>query len=189
MIDPVAQPREYQRMLLDLLGADDPAGVQAATARTLRQLVDEAGQDVRTRPEAHEWSVLECIGHIADAEIVVSGRYRWILAHDEPPLVGYDQDRWVERLDHRDAEPEELLVPFSALRTANLALWGRTKVADRKRVGIHEERGPESYDLTFRLAAGHDRFHVAQARRAIRRDPCRGGGPGRLTLSSTRSPA
>ena len=30
-----------------------------------------------------EWSVLECLGHALDAEIVSSARYRWILAHDE----------------------------------------------------------------------------------------------------------
>jgi hypothetical protein len=34
-------------------------------------------------------------------------------------------------------------------------------------VGIHEERGPESYDLTFRLIAGHDRIHLAQARESL----------------------
>jgi hypothetical protein len=32
---------------------------------------------------------------------------------------------------------------------------------------MHEERGPESFELTFRLAAGHDRFHLAQAERAL----------------------
>ncbi|MBA2254234.1 MAG: hypothetical protein H0W07_03850, partial [Chloroflexi bacterium] len=75
-VDPVTSPRVYRQMLLDLLGTDDPAGVQAATTRTLRQLVDEAGADLRTRPQALEWSVLECIGHISDAEIVSSARYR-----------------------------------------------------------------------------------------------------------------
>jgi hypothetical protein len=34
-------------------------------------------------------------------------------------------------------------------------------------VGIHEERGPESFDLTFRLIAGHDRNHLRQARRIL----------------------
>ena len=46
-------------------------------------------------------------------------------------------------------------------------LWARTPEAERGRVGLHAERGPESYDLTFRLLAGHDRFHLAQARRAL----------------------
>jgi hypothetical protein len=40
-------------------------------------------------------------------------------------------------------------------------------VADRDRVGIHRERGPESYGLIVRLGAGHDRFHIAQAERAL----------------------
>ena len=95
-----------------------------------------------------------------------SARYRWILAHDEPPLVGYDQEKWVERL-HNDDDPEELLALFEALRRANLALWSRSSPAERARVGIHEERGPESYELTFRLIAGHDRNHLEQARRAL----------------------
>ena len=56
---------------------------------------------------------------------------------------------------------------FDALRAANLDLWRRTPVEDRARFGIHSERGPESYELTFRLAAGHDRFHLDQARRSL----------------------
>ena len=56
---------------------------------------------------------------------------------------------------------------FDALRAANLDLWRRTPVADRARFGVHSERGPESYELTFQLAAGHDRFHLDQARRSL----------------------
>jgi hypothetical protein len=104
-----------------------------------------------------------------DAELVVSGRYRWILAHDQPELLGYDQDLWVNRLHHPVEDPAELLATFEALRTANLGLWARTPVEERERVGIHRERGPESYGLTFTLAAGHDRFHLDQARRALER--------------------
>ncbi len=47
-VDPVASPDAYQRMLLDLLGADDPARVQDATPPTLHQLVAEAGPDLRS---------------------------------------------------------------------------------------------------------------------------------------------
>jgi hypothetical protein len=164
--DPIVEPQAYQRYLLDLLGDGDPAEVQASTPAALRSLVEEAGEDVRTAPMPGEWSVYGCVAHLADAEIVMSGRYRWVLAHDEPPLLGYDQDLWVDRL-HDDGEPvEELLAVFEPLRVANVALWNRMP-ADRGRVGIHAERGPESFDLAFRMIAGHDRFHLAQARRAL----------------------
>ncbi|HEY7590788.1 MAG TPA: DinB family protein, partial [Candidatus Limnocylindrales bacterium] len=101
------------------------------------------------------------------AELVASGRYRWILAHDTPPIPGYDQDLWASRLRHREADPDELFAVFSTLRSANLALWRRTPMSERSRYGIHSERGPESYELTFRLIAGHDRFHMAQGRRTL----------------------
>jgi hypothetical protein len=165
--DPVAQPGEYQKLLLRYLGEDDPYEVQRATPDQAKALIADAGPDVRTRPAAAEWSVVELLGHMTDGEIVSTGRYRWILAHDTPAIAGYDQDLWADRLRHRDADPERLLSLFTALRTANLELWERTPVEERSRYGIHAERGAESYELTFRLIAGHDRFHLEQARRTL----------------------
>lgn len=166
-IDPVTQGHAYQQLLLSYLGADDPEVVQAGTPAALRSLVADAGPDLRRRPAENEWSVVELIGHIADAELVVAGRYRWILSQDEPPLLGYDQDLWAARLNHHDADPGDLLALFDALRRSDLALWKNTATADRARVGQHRERGPESYELSFRLLAGHDRIHIEQARRTL----------------------
>lgn len=166
--DPVSEPKAYQDFLLSLLGDDDPADVQAGTPDLWRSVVADAGTKGHVRPEIAEWSVVECLGHAVDAEIVSSARYRWILAHDEPELVGYDQDLWVNRLHApRDELPDELFRLFEPLRTANIALWAMSSEGDRARVGIHAERGPESFDLLFRMIAGHDRFHLAQSRRAL----------------------
>jgi hypothetical protein len=165
--DPVTEGRAYQQLLLSYLGDDDPAQVQAATPAALRALIDEAGEDLRSRPAEGEWSVLELAGHICDAELVSAGRYRWILAHDEPPILGYDQDLWADTLRHAEEGPLEILDLFEALRRADLALWARTPATERGRLGHHSERGPESYELTFRLIAGHDRLHMEQARRSL----------------------
>ena len=68
----------------------------------------------------------------------------------------------------------------SAARTCGC--WARTPAADRERLGRHRERGPESYDLIVRMSAGHDRFHLAQAERALAAVPQAGsqttGWPG-----------
>jgi hypothetical protein len=166
-VDPVAQAGEYQVMILGLLGDGDPVAVQMATVPDVRQLVRAAGANLRVRPAAGEWSVAELVGHLRDAEIGAGARYRWILAHDRPSLIGYDQDLWVERLRHQDDDVEEMLVLMEALRRSHLALWARTSSDERARAGIHAERGPESFDLLFRLMAGHGLFHLAQMRRTI----------------------
>ena len=165
--DPVSQARVYQQSLLTELGDHDPAVVQAGTPDAIRALLADAGPDARMEPEPGEWSALECIAHLADGELVVSTRYRWIISEQDPAIVGYDQALWVANLRHADDEPDDLLELFENLRRSNLALWDRFGATHGDRIGLHSERGPESYDLTFRLAAGHDRVHLAQARRAL----------------------
>jgi len=166
-IGPASSPEAYRQSLLAALGEDDPAEAQAAAPGLMGGLIAEAGALIDRRPEPTEWSVLECIGHIVDSELVASVRYRWILAEDRPPLVGYDQDLWVSGLAHGRDDPRLLLELFGALRHSNLDLWSRRSPEDRARVGLHTERGPESYGLTFHLMAGHDRVHLGQARRAL----------------------
>jgi DinB superfamily len=175
--DPVAEARAYQESLLAALGDDDPAEAAAETPGNIRALIADAGEALRIRPEPREWSALLCVAHIADAEVVMSGRYRWVLAHDRPELIGYDQDFWVDALHGDDDDPSALLSLFEALRAANIELWRRSSEADRQRVGLHRERGPESYDLMFRMLGGHDRVHLAQARRALEAVRRAGGAP------------
>lgn len=166
--DALATGRAYQQQLLTLLGEDDPAQVQEGTASAVQSLLRDAGPDLQRRPAAGEWSVLELVGHLVDAEIVMAARYRWTLSQDAPPLLGYDQDEWVARLRHNEDQPDELLAIFSAIRAANLRLWRRSTADDRERVAMHAERGPESYGLMFRMLAGHDRFHLNQMRDTLR---------------------
>ena len=114
--DPISDPKGYQNHLLGLLGDDDPAAVQASTPPTLRQFAAESGPYLPIRPEPAEWSALECIAHIVDAEIVMSARYRWVLAQDEPPLIGYDQDQWIDGLHADESDTDGLIDLFAALR-------------------------------------------------------------------------
>ena len=172
--DPVAQAAAYQQSLLAALGDDDPAEAQAQAPATIRAMLAAAGPRLRVRPAPREWSALLCLAHIVDAEVVMTGRYRWVLAHDRPELIGYDQDLWVDNL-HDDADdPDALLRLFEPLRAANIALWQGSSAADRARLAVHRERGPESYELMFRMLGGHDRVHLAQAHRAI--EAARTGG-------------
>ena len=165
--DLVLAPDAYRRSLLDALGNHDPATVLAAGPASAVAVAGDAGPLLRERPEPGEWSVLECLAHLADSELITAARLRWIAAEDKPDIVGYDQGMWVSEMHQVEEDPSTLLAVFAAIRRWNLELWSRLPIADRDRVGIHRERGPESIDLTVRLAAGHDLVHLDQARRAL----------------------
>jgi hypothetical protein len=108
------------------------------------------------------------VQHLADAELVGAFRYRMILAQDRPALQGYDQDRWADALHYAESDLDGALEQFTALRAANLRLLQRASSAERRRVGVHAERGEESVEHLLRMYAGHDLVHLRQMERIAR---------------------
>jgi DinB superfamily len=156
----------YVAALLELLGDADPVAVLTETPSALQRfLAAIPGHDL-TRPEAPgKWSIRDVVQHLADSELVGGFRLRMVLAHDRPPLTGYDQDLWATRLRYSDVEVRDALEQFTGLRVANVRIWRRLTPGDLARVGIHGERGEESLEHLRRLYAGHDLLHLQQVER------------------------
>lgn len=156
----------YTKAVLDLLGEGNPLEVLQRTGTALGRLREGLTGEQLTRPEAPgKWSVRHVLQHLADSELVWGYRLRMVLTHDRPPLTGYDQDLWTERLGYDEADPDIALRDFTSLRKANLRLLTRASVDDFTRVGVHAERGEESVEFMVRLFAGHDLLHIRQIER------------------------
>jgi uncharacterized damage-inducible protein DinB len=156
----------YVAAILDLLGAREPRAVLRDTPAALRRGVAGLSPSQLRRPERPgKWSIVQILQHLADAEVVWAWRVRLILAQDRPPLTGYDQDRWADRLHYDQADPADALELFDVVRRANLRLVERTSPDDLQRVGVHVERGEESLAHLLRLNAGHDLLHLRQIER------------------------
>jgi hypothetical protein len=56
---------------------------------------------------------------------------------------------------------------LEGLRAANPAMLGGVGDADRERLGVHGEQGPERFDLALATAAGHDLAHLDQLARTV----------------------
>jgi hypothetical protein len=102
---------------------------------------------------------------LADQETVNAFRFRVVVAEDEPPIQGYDQDRWAARLRYGTAAPRTILAELVGLRARNLRLLRALSPDELRRVGHHQERGPESVEHILRLNAGHDIVHRRQIAR------------------------
>ena len=161
-----AQTSAYVTALLDLLGDQDPVAVMRQTPAIIEHFLGAVPRKMTTIPEAAgKWSIRDVVHHLADSELVGGFRLRLILAQERPPLTGYDQDLWADRLHYRDVDVHEALQQFLVLRRANLRLWENLTPDDLARVGVHSERGEESLGHLRKLYAAHDLLHVRQLQR------------------------
>jgi uncharacterized damage-inducible protein DinB len=161
--------KAYTSAVLDLLGERKAIDVLRDTPAALRKAIGglSAGQ-LATPETTGKWSMRQVVQHLADSELVWGYRLRLVLAQERPPLTGYDQDLWAERLHSDEADVATALEEFALLRRSNLRLLDRATPDDLKRVGVHAERGEESVEHMIRLYAGHDLLHLRQLDR-IRR--------------------
>ncbi len=90
-----------------------------------------------------------------------------MLAEDRPALSGFDQDLWSARFRYAEAPLEPSVRLLVTLRESNVALLRDLRPGDLERVGVHEERGPESLVRMIGLYAGHDLVHLRQIDRIL----------------------
>jgi hypothetical protein len=155
---PVVDPRYTAA-----LGDDDPVLVMAETPDRLRKLLrDLTEKQLGTKPAPGKWCIKEIVAHLADGEVIVGSRYRFIAAHDRPPLPSTNQDAFAARLGPMNAKAADLADDFAMARAVNLGLLERLPEEAWDRVGIHSERGEESIRTIVAIYAGHDRNHLAQ---------------------------
>jgi DinB superfamily len=164
--DAVKQVQAYVASLMAALGDRDPMAVLRETPTRLRQAVRGLSAVQQGTPErAGKWSVRHVVQHLADYELVGGFRFRMILAHDRPSLPGYDQDLWANRLHYLEADLDDALGEFAALRGSNVRLFGRATPSELQRAMHHAERGDESLAQMIPMYAGHDLVHLKQIER------------------------
>jgi hypothetical protein len=165
----VADAAAYTAAILAALGSRDAFEILRTTPAAVRQTVTGLPAAVlSTAEKPGKWSMLHVVQHLADAELVGAFRFRMILTQDRPALQGYDQDRWADALRYAESDLEGALEQFTTLRAANLRLLERASPTERRRVGVHAERGEESVEHLMRMHAGHDLVHLRQMARIAR---------------------
>ncbi len=166
--DPAQERAKYAQAVLELVGGREPMTVLRETPAAAAQAIDGLSPAELRQPEAPgKWSIAQVLQHLADSDLVWGWRVRLILAQDRPPITGYDQDLWADRLHYADADPAHALETLRVLRRGNLALIDRATPDDLTRVGVHSERGEESVGYLCGLYAGHDLLHLRQIDRII----------------------
>ena len=155
--------QQYKARIVGLMEGKDPISVQRETPARLTELMQAApAEKLSRRPAADRWSVGEILAHLSEAEITASWRYRQMLEHDNPVLLGFDQEKWAELGDYRSWTAKDALETFRLLREANLRMLHRLTPEEWKRPGQHIERGRITVRELARHMAAHDINHIKQ---------------------------
>ncbi len=120
------------------------------------------GEEEDYLPAPGKWSIRQLMAHVADTEIVAAGRFRQVIAEDNPTLVPFDQNAWAERLDYARRKPKQSLESFRHLRAENYELLKGLEEAAFERTGTHTERGQLSLRQMLQGFAGHAESHARQ---------------------------
>ncbi len=144
--------------------AETPARLKTALKGVSKKLT-------AARPAPGKWSILEIVCHMRDMEAeAYLGRYRRILAENNPTLPDIDGDAIAIERDYRSQPLAAALREWSKLRKESLKLLKKVKGEQWERIGTHETAGRFTVaDFVRRHAVGNDEAHLGQIEAAQRR--------------------
>ncbi len=142
-----------------------------AGVKTLLNAVASMSPDqLKARPISGKWSTLEVVCHLSDFEPIMADRMKRVLSHDNPSLLGADENRFAASLAYHDRDLEEELAVVAATRMQLARILRAQPAAAFQRVGLHNERGPRTVEQLLTGAINHINHHVgfiAEKRRAL----------------------
>ena len=146
---------------------------------TLRwlSLTENLPIDLLTRtPMQNEWSAMDCLCHLLDAERwVFPARAQALLAGEN--FVAFDPDTQGTR--YTTQNPRQLAEEFARRRKESLIGLDRVTIQDLTRTAQHSELGTVTLAELLHEWAAHDLMHTVQAERALMQPLILGSGPWR----------
>jgi hypothetical protein len=140
-----------------------------ATPETLRGLLRDVSQEQAQSAKGGDenWSVVEVVCHLRDAEEFSLQRTTTMRDQDMPQVIGYDQEALANERDYRSADLRTALAEFVARRQQHLAVLTALSPEQWDRAGAHNEIGRITIFEMIIHKVGHDAIHCAQIARQL----------------------
>lgn len=152
---------DLHRDLLDALKAtpETLTGLLAGVSET--QARQAKGGD-------ENWSVVEVICHLRDAEEIGLQRMQAMRDQENPLIVSYDQEALARERSYHDADLRAALAAFIAFRQRHVAELSTLTPEQWERSGQHNEIGTITIFAHSIHKASHDAIHCAQIARQLK---------------------
>lgn len=132
----------------------------------LREAIEGLSEEeLRFKPAPDKWSIHQIIIHVTDSEILSTHRLKKVLAEDEPLLISFDQDSWVNNLEYDLLDREQHLLLFQMLRSSMQTILDHLTSEQCERVGVYDDAGRFTFKQLLEYRVQHVRDHLAQIER------------------------
>ena len=136
-------------------------GLEAGPAKVRHAVRGLSAEQLRARPVAGKWSVLEVVCHLADSDQAWAHRIKRVIAEELPLLIGYDESRFANALGYHSRELNDEL-EFSERTRRQLAQIVRGLAPETlTREGIHSEQGKLNLQKMLQIEIDHFEHHLA----------------------------
>ncbi len=134
-----------------------------ATPRVLRAFTAGlSAERLDWRRDDDDWSIVEIIAHLADAEDNSHERVRRMLTETNPSFLDYDEKAWARERNYREKTLDDVLTRFCDQRAAHIATLEALDADDWERTGQHNTMGALTVRSITASMAAHDMEHLGQ---------------------------
>jgi len=127
--------------------------------------VDE--EPAHARPSDGDWSAVETVGHLIDAEERAVVRIAQVTREDDPELAGYDADALVRAHGYQEQPLNTVVNRFLALRAERIAALQALSPGQWQRTAVFMGRGATPLTAITVHMVWHDANHLAQIAQAL----------------------
>ena len=107
-----------------------------------------------------KWSIQQVVIHCMDSDLIATDRLKRMIAEDNPSLIGYDENRFVQNLYYAE-QPADVAVQIVDLNRKVFAeVLRRLPSSAWDRKGTHNERGPINVAGYLKSTVDHLDHHL-----------------------------
>lgn len=117
-------------------------------------------EDLLAIPVPGTWSIQQIAIHLADSDQVIADRIKRVVAEDNPPLLAFDENKWVKNLAYDEQSADDAAKTMELVRKQLARVLRSLPDAAFDRRGNHSERGPMTLRQLVEGASKHLDHHL-----------------------------
>lgn len=125
-----------------------------------RAVIGLAADDLLAYPVPGTWSIQEIIIHLSDSDLIGAERMKRIIAEENPPLIGYNETLFTQRLFPSEQSTEDAITLFDLNRRQFAKVLRKLPDDAFARAGTHNEVGKVTLGDQLRKYCQHLDHHL-----------------------------